>query len=385
MFRFLDRFVTTEGLPEMCKNLIHAVQAHCPELNATYCYELMLTALNGGLPLDLLGHVGIDKAQFEEKLINFSDYAKEDLAEAQSTFATAVNIFSKNNTLNSDSEFNFCNSSRYSMLQSGFEHTQFPVVFEWKPKAAFGLNDYRRIDAAVLIKMGNSPVLLIESALEVCSPGNLHKDYAKLLAAMTICCRFLAKELLSAGKDQLVARCIGMLIGGRGVQLCLAYPQLRIVNGSSEWHICIDKKDDWYIDLVSGPAFSASTSSLKVSTASLFIDNVHPSINDQSLKAMLFLFKEINKAAESIRNAAPSNYPSKPNDFSGSRGLVPGCTSGMDRPTLSKYHFELATKSRAKKRKDPPSMDRLVFNIKKPYMQVEIELGKLLCSEYPIL
>lgn len=72
VFLLEDRFVPIEDLPAICKAAIKAVLARDPHLERSLMRRIIVTALNGGLPLDHLGLIGWNGSSTLFRQLNIS-------------------------------------------------------------------------------------------------------------------------------------------------------------------------------------------------------------------------------------------------------------------------------------------------------------------------
>jgi hypothetical protein len=94
------------------------------------------------------------------------------------------------------------------------------------------------------------PILFIEIGTTSIDRSLRHKDFVKLCGLMTSACARQAEKLQSMGRDPMMARAFGILIGGSRFQLATAHPVLDSKLGSfDECYVSISAKETWLFDL----------------------------------------------------------------------------------------------------------------------------------------
>ena len=342
--------MTTEGLPQICRDVVARALEKDPLLKNRNVRRVATIAMSGGLALDKLSAVGMNSAAFTPEVLNWDQaFAPEGGVNAVlAKYTTIQQEFVDQNALKSVSEISLCFKSWYEIIRCGVRGSTFKYDLEWSPTASFDLDDTRNVDFGLFTSIFESnlhPLLLVESALEESPPPSEHKDFAKLETVASLTCRKLAFELMKKGKNPLLAKCFGMLIGGRGAQIFVASAKAVEVNNIGQIHVEISKEDSWYIDLEDGPFFNGVPESFKEFKDFPRNPAYVPSLNVRSLLALDWFFKQIGAVEECIRKA-PSNSNSNlpdPSDFfaigSFDPAVIPCATTGTDKETPHKYRL----------------------------------------------
>ena len=392
-FRFQGRYVTTEGLPDICQSAVMSAIRRDPELKNQDIRRVATIAMSGGLALDKLNAIGWNSRNYPPEALDWSKAFSPNVVEAEilCKYQDACQTFIEHKPLESLNERSLCQSSWYRIIQDGLSGSGLLMRMEWSPSGSYDLDDSRSVDVGFLDNDGDA-LLLLECALERSPPGTDHKDYSKLETIVSITCRKKANRLIEQGRSPLSVRCYGMLIGGRGAQLLTAKLHYRTISGKRQLHVRISKEEAWYIDLVNGPHFDQITPS----TADTFNDYANnplndPRLNNRSLLAIDWFLGRVRKTNADIQNAqpiAPGSYDSASLSVfevgSFDPAVIPCSTRGTNKETPLKYRLAQVTRtSLGNLRNHQPTHD-LTFTLQKYLVHSELELYKSLHQAYPL-
>ncbi len=274
-FSYKGEVVTTVGLPNWPKSLISlAVSMDINDpLKLSLRRKFFATAINGGIPLDILEALEIpipgqegyfQKVHFSQVTLNLRKVKVViDLHDFDLVFKNFASYIDS-----SSSEASLCINCWYLIINTCLKELilakTHKLEYEHHLDKILPGHSNRRIDG--IIRLGsrcklNLTFVIIEAGKSDIVSSLQHKDSSKVLGLVSAVCIHNAYELSQVGVDPLHARAYGLLIGGTKAQLCIAHPEL-IETGDFrdgkpvfEIHAHVSMSEHWIIDLLSDDAF----------------------------------------------------------------------------------------------------------------------------------
>jgi hypothetical protein len=236
--------------------------------NSAEIRRLAAISANGGIPVSLISSLSnfpVGSNGFESTGICFSDCERHlDHVSQNSTITYFCNNISNFTTWSSSGATlrSLVWDSLISVILLEEERLlPFDVISEFNLSKCLGCDTRRKADIALVDKELKLPLLIVELGKDNPIQGQTHKDFTKLLCAMTAACIHLCNKMRAEKKDPNAARVYGLWIGNTTFHCIIAHPKFTSCPNfkRTEIHVILTFHEHWNSNLLSGPEIHPCT------------------------------------------------------------------------------------------------------------------------------